>query len=433
MFDNILAKLQEPLLIEPAKLSVLVDVVMQRKGIELLGALPAQGEYGVPFGKLSQDAIKLAGFTPAQESLYWRVPLNVTFPAGSTNAVIVPIMGTLVARSSGFGGSGATSYSAIKSTLQACIAEGFTNILLHFGTPGGDAQLVWELADYIYGLQQSGIARIGSYTDTSATSAGQLLQAATSMRMAHETATLGSIGAVMYLLNTTKADEKDGYTYDVYKTGLWKDLGNPHRLATEAEQARLQTLVDSLGTQFFARMETYTGKPAEHFKKMEAGLYRGAEVIDLGLATELGNFEMAVDWLLTTGSAKPAAKSGNNSGATKMTDEVVNTPALDATAIAAQAETALLGKVAAIQTAGITYGMTQEFISEVIQQNLTTGMAEQMFKAVASQKSQATAIIQVAAATPTAPVVEPIKPSTLAERLASIGMTAASSQAKGAN
>ena len=30
MFDNILAKLQEPLLIEPAKLSVLVDVVMQR-------------------------------------------------------------------------------------------------------------------------------------------------------------------------------------------------------------------------------------------------------------------------------------------------------------------------------------------------------------------------------------------------------------------
>ena len=114
-----------------------------------------------------------------------------------------------------------------------------------------------------------------------------------------------------------------------------------------------------------------------------------------------------------------------------MTDTVVNTPALDATAIAAQAETALLGKVAAIQTAGITYGMTQEFISEVIQQNLTVGMAEQMFKAVASQKSQATAIIQVAAATPPAPVVEPIKPSTLAERLASIGMTAASS--KGAN
>jgi ClpP class serine protease len=248
--------------------------------------------------------------------------------------------------------------------------------------------------------------------------------------MAHETATLGSIGAVMYLLNTTKADEKDGYTYDVYKTGLWKDLGNPHRLATEAEQARLQTLVDSLGTQFFARMEAYTGKPAEHFKKMEAGLYRGAEVIDLGLATELGNFEMAVDWL-TSSAAKPAAKSGNNSGATKMADEIVTTPALDATAIAAQAETALLGKVAAIQQAGITYGMTQEFISEVIQQNLTTGMAEQMFKAVASQKSQATAIIQVAAATPPAPVVEPVKPSTLAERLASIGMTAASS--KGAN
>ena len=116
-----------------------------------------------------------------------------------------------------------------------------------------------------------------------------------------------------------------------------------------------------------------------------------------------------------------------------MTDQVVNTPALDATAIAAQAETALLGKVAAIQTAGITYGMTQEFISEVIQQNLTVGMAEQMFKAVASQKSQATAIIQVAAATPSAPVVEPTQPTTLAERLASIGMTAASSQAKGAN
>ena len=109
MFDNILAKLQEPLLIEPAKLSVLVDVVMQRKGIELLGALPAQGEYGVPFGKLSQDAIKLAGFTQAQESLYWKVPLNVSFPAGSTNAVIIPIMGTLVARSSGFGGRGATN------------------------------------------------------------------------------------------------------------------------------------------------------------------------------------------------------------------------------------------------------------------------------------------------------------------------------------
>lgn len=430
MFDNILAKLQEPLLIEPAKLSVLVDVVMQRKGLELLGALPAQGDYGVPFGKLSQEAAKLAGFTPVQESLYWKVPLNVTFPAGSPNAVIIPIMGTLVARSSGFGGSGATSYSAIKSTLQTSIAEGFTNILLHFGTPGGDAQLVWELADYIYGLQQSGTARIGSYTDTSATSAGQLLQAATSMRMAHETATLGSIGAVMYLLNTTKADEKDGYTYDVYKTGLWKDLGNPHRLATEAEQARLQTLVDSLGTQFFARMETYTGKPASHFKKMEAGLYRGAEVVDLGLATELGNFEMAVDWL-TSRAAKPAAKRGNNSGAKLMTDPVVTTPALDATAITAQAETALLGKVAAIQQAGITYGMTQEFISEVIQQNLTVGMAEQMFKAVAGQKSQATAIIQVAAATPAAPVVEPTKPSTLAERLASIGMTAASS--KGAN
>ena len=124
---------------------------------------------------------------------------------GVNDLAIIDVYDSLQAKG-GFGGlSGFTTYESIRSSLQAAVREGFTNILLNIDSPGGEVVGLFALTEYMRGLQSQGI-NLYSYVDGSATSAAFAIAAATSKRFATNTSLVGSIAAIMVHVETSKAD-----------------------------------------------------------------------------------------------------------------------------------------------------------------------------------------------------------------------------------
>ncbi len=130
--------------------------------------------------------------------------------------------------------------ASIKTAMEDPAARA---ILLSFDSPGGVAAGVKELADYIASLTAKPIY---AYADGLCASAAYWLASATGRVYAPLTATIGSIGVLHVHCDRSAANTAAGVRYTYITGGAWKAAGNPDAPLSGADQAHLQTLVNTL-------------------------------------------------------------------------------------------------------------------------------------------------------------------------------------------
>ena len=312
-------------------------------------------------------ARKLAGDTLATPPPDTQVSAAVQVTA--TGIAQIPILGTLVRRSSYLGAaSGLTSYHDIEAMAEAAFADPQVRaVLLEIDSSGGEAGGVFDLAQRLRTLAQTSGKPLWAIADEAALSAAYALACAADRLWLTRTAEVGSIGVVAVHVDESAADAKAGMTYTFLHAGAHKVDGHPHAPLSEAVATDIQTDIDGLHRQFIELVAGFRHLNPDAIRATEARVYRGEAALAAGLADQIGTSREALlalqQQLATTNPAvtRPASRFSPRSQSTSqeisMTDQspilpyddtqVTSTPApLDEAAITAQVEQRLRQQLA---------------------------------------------------------------------------------------
>lgn len=241
-------------------------------------------------------ARKLAGDTLATPP-----PANVD--AGMTGGLqivdgitILPILGTLVRRSSYIGAaSGLTSYHDIEAMAEAAFADPMVKaVLLEIDSSGGEAGGVFDLAQRLRTLAQTSGKPLWAIADEAALSAAYAIACAADRVWLTRTAEVGSIGVVAVHVDESVADAKAGLNYTFLHAGAHKVDGHPHAPLPASVAADIQADIEQLYDQFIALVAGFRRLTPEAIRDTEARVYRGESALQAGLADQIGTRAEAI-------------------------------------------------------------------------------------------------------------------------------------------
>lgn len=244
-----------PLAIEPRKLDTIVAILSPRLGI-----------------------IGIEAETPADMTPKKRRPYQV-----ANGTAIIPIMGTLVQRSSGLDAlSGLTSYTQLSSEFdQALNDPDVRQILLHIDSPGGEATGLFDFTDQIFAAHgQKPIVALG---DGMAASAAYAIGAAAEKFYLTQGSIAGSIGVRMKHVDVSRANEADGFVVTDIYAGSHKIDGSPDAPLTDSAREALQQIVNDSYDLFTGKVANYRNVTQGQVKATEANVYVGDKAQPWGL------------------------------------------------------------------------------------------------------------------------------------------------------
>lgn len=312
-------------------------------------------------------ARKLAGDTLATPPPDTQVSAAVQITA--TGIALIPILGTLVRRSSYLGAaSGLTSYHDIEAMAESAFADPQVKaVLLEIDSSGGEAGGVFDLAQRLRTLAQASNKPLWAIADEAALSAAYALACAADRLWLTRTAEVGSIGVVAVHVDESAADAQAGMRYTFLHAGSHKVDGHPHAPLSEAVATDIQTDIEGLHSQFIELVAGFRRLAPETIRATEARVYRGEAALASGLADQVGTPREVLaalsQHLATTNQAAPRSvsrfppRSQSTSQEISMNDQrpilpyddtqVTSTPApLDEAAITAQVEQRLRQQLA---------------------------------------------------------------------------------------
>lgn len=170
---------------------------------------------------------------------------------------------------------GGVDVDSIREAFDLAMLDGAVkSVLLNIDSPGGAVTGVPELAAHISASKTKPVV---AYTDTMACSGGYYLAAACDAIYASETAQLGSIGAIIRIVDESTALDRAGLKINVFKSGEYKDLGSSTRPMTDAEKAIFQASIDAIGARF--RADVKGNRPLIADESMQAQVFDGREAL----------------------------------------------------------------------------------------------------------------------------------------------------------
>jgi len=129
-----------------------------------------------------------------------------------------------------------------------------------------------------------------------AASGGYYVASAATRIFANPGSITGSIGALIEFVRVEDLLAKLGVSLEVVKSGVYKDIGSPHRKLTDRERDLLNELLMDIQNQFVQEVAEGRNLPEEQVEEIADGrIFSGARAKELGLVDELGNFQDAVD------------------------------------------------------------------------------------------------------------------------------------------
>lgn len=192
--------------------------------------------------------------------------------------------------------SGATALSDFAVNLAAARADSrVRGIMLEIDSPGGDVTGLSEAADMI--AQAAGEKPLVAYVEGSAHSAAYWLASAASRVVLAPTATIGSLGAVVAMQDSTEAQARTGVRrYRFVSTQTPNKLLDP---STDSGAARVQALADRLASEFIGAAATARGMSMAQILEATdgGGLVVGADAVAAGLADQVMGFEATLAML----------------------------------------------------------------------------------------------------------------------------------------
>jgi signal peptide peptidase SppA len=220
---------------------------------------------------------------------------------------IIPVLGSLVHRSSGWDGfCGMTSYSLIRKNFRQMMKDAEVDaIIFDIDSPGGEVSGAFDLVDEIYNAR--GVKPLVAFVNEEAFSGGYALASAAEEIYTPRTGRVGSVGVIAVHVDRSEADKIAGKKYTPIYVGQRKNDGNPHEPLTTNARKIIQADIDAIYDIFIKTVARNRGISEESLKEMESGIYNTKDAINLGLIDGVKTFEEVVE-------RTASKKDGRNKG-----------------------------------------------------------------------------------------------------------------------
>lgn len=246
-----------PHLITPEAFSVVLDYFEYRNGDEFKMMIPTD-KAERPVGATSGDI----GVLMVDGSLTYKPVMTMCGEAG-------------------------TSYQSLVAQVEQMADEGIKTIVMEVTSGGGEASHVFQAAEDIRAIcDENGIKLVG-YADTMAASAAYALIAICDEVIANPSASLGSIGCVVALLDTSKAMEQAGLKRIFITSGESKVPFAEDGSFKKEFLDEIQEDVNRLNADFAVHVEKYTGIDVATVMGFEAKVFSADEAVKRGLANQV--------------------------------------------------------------------------------------------------------------------------------------------------
>ncbi len=402
-----------PLLIQPQKLSVILQAIGPRLGLPA-GDIEIDG-LGTPvLARMAPD--DLDDPDEMEDSTCGQKPYLVT-PDG---IAVIGVSGTLVKKASWLDAvSGMQSYESIRADFQDAVRDPrIQGILLDVDSPGGEVGGLFDLADEIYNARAQ--KPVYAIADDDAYSAAYAIASSADRLFVTRTGGVGSIGVIALHMDQSGFDEKAGRKYTAIFAGARKNDFNPHEALSSSAKDELQLEIDRLYGMFVGAVARNRGMKPALVRNTEAGLYFAEKSINAGLADQVGTFDDALDAVLEAATAHKRARVAASAatqipeGEITMAKEVEKTADANQTPAAPAPETkpaespaapqpaAPVVDVAAIETrlraeyeeiaVLCTLSGHPELVAELIASRKTVVQVREHLLALKAQESQRTAV-----------------------------------------
>lgn len=183
----------------------------------------------------------------------------------------------------------------VLEALEAIEERKFPALLLRIDSPGGTVGDSQEIYSALKRLREK-VKIVASFGNISA-SGGVYIGMGAEHIMANPGTITGSIGVILRGNNLERLLDKVGVSFQVIKSGPYKDILAFDRQLTEPEEHILQELIDVSYGQFVGTVAEARNLPVETVKSFADGrIFTGAQALELGVVDRLGTEEDARRW-----------------------------------------------------------------------------------------------------------------------------------------
>ena len=168
-------------------------------------------------------------------------------------------------------------------------------IILHVNSPGGGVAASEEIYREVKRIREEKKKRVVVSIETVGASGAYYIASASNKIYADNGSIVGSIGVIAEWVNYGDLLKWAKLKSIVFKTGEFKDTGDPARDLTPAEQAYMQSLIDNMFGQFVQAVADGRGIKVDDVKAIANGkVWTGAQALDMKLIDNVGDFEAVV-------------------------------------------------------------------------------------------------------------------------------------------
>ncbi len=179
------------------------------------------------------------------------------------------------------------SYEGILEDFEEMIDAGATTIVMDIASGGGQGSHVFEYIEEVRKLCDENNIQLFAYIDECACSAAYAWACIADEVISNPSGQAGSIGVLIALLDTSKAEEKMGIKRIYITAGDEKVPFAADGSFKESFLADLQDQVDKLGTQFVNHVAKYTGLSPETILGFQAKCFDAEESLQNGLVNNI--------------------------------------------------------------------------------------------------------------------------------------------------
>lgn len=184
-------------------------------------------------------------------------------------------------------------------------------LILRVDSPGGFVASSQELFRRIRQFQERRKLPVIVSVENLCASGAYYVAAAADTIIVNPGSQVGSIGVIVDLINVRELMDKFGVDARTFKTGKYKDAGNPTKKMTEEdeelERKYFQGLIDQVLDQFVEDVAESRRLPTADVRKIaHGGVFTGREAVKLGLADSIGNYVDAVRLAAQIAGVDPA-------------------------------------------------------------------------------------------------------------------------------
>lgn len=236
------------------------------------------------------------------------------------NVAVIDVFGVLAHRG-GFQAdcSYVLGYDRVSQQIDAAINDpAVKSLLLQMDSPGGEVSGAFELAQQIKAAAD--IKPVKAAVSSLAASAGYLIASAAQEIVITDTGMAGSIGVVMRHVDVSQMAAEEGIKVTYIYAGAQKVDGHQFAPLPDAVRARFQAEIDGLYTLFVDTVAANRGLDVSAIRAQEAGIFRGQDAIQAGLADRIATPDQLLAEMQQTFSTSTRGISMSSQNSEKTAD-----------------------------------------------------------------------------------------------------------------